>query len=47
MSFSKFDASKFHKLVKESSKVRPNIVAICCSVQVCKGMIERLAMGVV
>ena len=42
--FPSFDASNFHKLVNESSKVRPNIVAILYFVRVCEGTIRRLAM---
>ena len=43
-SFPCFDASNFHKLVNESSKVRPNIVAILYFVRVREGVIGRLAM---
>ena len=42
--FPSFDASNFHKLVNESSRVRPNIVAILYFVRVCEGAIRRLAM---
>ena len=42
--FPSFDASNFHKLVDESSQVRPNIVAILYFVRVCEGAIRRLAM---
>ena len=45
--FPSFDASSFHNLVNESSKVRPNIVAILYFVRVCEGVIRRLAMRVV
>ena len=41
------DASNFHELVNEPSKVRPNIVAILYFVRVCKAAIRRLAMLVV
>ena len=42
--FPSFDASNFHKLVKESLSVRPNIVAILYVVRVCEGAIRRLVM---
>ena len=42
--FPSFDASNFHKLINESSKVRPNIVANLYFVRVCEGTIRRLAM---
>ena len=42
--FPSFDASNFHKLVNESSLVRPNIVTILYFVPVCEGAIRRLAM---
>ena len=43
--FPSFDASNFHKLVNESLKVRPNIVAILYFVRVREGVIRRLAIS--
>ena len=45
--FPNFHASNFHKLDIQSSKVRPNIVAILYFVRVCEGSIRRLAMWLV
>ena len=42
--FPSFDASNFHKLVNESSYVRPNNVTILHFERVCEGTIRRLAM---
>ena len=39
--FPSFDASNFHKLVDESSQVRPSIVAIVYFVRVCEGGMRR------
>ena len=45
--FPSFDASSFHKLDDESSKVRPNIIAKLYFVRVCEGAIRRLAVWTV
>ena len=45
--FPSFDASNVHKLVNESSYVRPNVVAILYFIRVCECAIRRLAMWVV
>ena len=42
--FPNFDASNFHKLLYEFSRVMPNIFAILYFVRMCECAIRRLAM---